>query len=154
MNKKRPFLKLAIQKIESLFYKNKDNPVILSDIKNELNHRKTSKAKALKDDVNKASESIDKSDILQQAENNSELLLKSISLVDFVKDYEVPVRLRNAIIAEADFIEFNSIYDFITSSKENQQHLNRLPKLEERGIKTSNPKILAVAESNYRVCNY
>ena len=51
MNKKRPFLKLAIQKIESLFSKNKDKPVVLSDIQNELSNRKTPRSKLLKNEV-------------------------------------------------------------------------------------------------------
>jgi len=47
----RPLSKLTIQRIESLFKGNKDKPVILNDIKNELSYRKTKKAKALKSEV-------------------------------------------------------------------------------------------------------
>jgi hypothetical protein len=48
---KRPFLQFAIQKIESLFQKGKDNPTLLRQIKNELEHRKSKRSKILKNKI-------------------------------------------------------------------------------------------------------
>jgi len=51
MSMKRPFLQFAIQKIESLFQKGKDNPTLLRQIKNELEHRKSKRSKTLKNKI-------------------------------------------------------------------------------------------------------
>jgi len=51
MSIKRPFLKFAINKIESLFEKDKDNPTLMRQIKDELEYRKTKRSKKLKKEV-------------------------------------------------------------------------------------------------------
>lgn len=71
-------------------------------------------------------------------------LLSCMTLKEFVKNNPVPVRVRNSILAVNDnFIEFDSVYDFISSSKENQQHLSRLPNF---GKKSLNDLISAIEE--------
>jgi hypothetical protein len=129
MNKKRPFLKLAIQKIESLFSKNKDNPVILSDIKDELSNRKTSRSKLLKNEVDKLHEISSNKDNKEkeQSGKNLEEFLKSISLEKFVLDYDVPIRLQHMILPELSFIKFNTIYDFTVATEDEKASLLRLP---------------------------
>ena len=51
MSIKRPFIRFAIDKIEFLFKKGKNNKILTQKIKNELEYRKTKKSKKLKDEV-------------------------------------------------------------------------------------------------------
>jgi hypothetical protein len=225
---KRPFLQFAIQKIESLFQKSKDNPTLLRQIKNELEHRKSKRSKTLKNKIDakivitdfdnfdkekaaaeakvleekriadekaaaevvakekaeaergaaqvkaaaeaKALEEKRIADEKSKAEATAERvakeklksrkqvkaglyedeidstlgstakigipaksdikledLLKSITLRDFVENDTVPVRLRNAIVREIDFIKFHTIYDFIISTDYEKKSLLQLP---------------------------
>ena len=128
MNKKRPFLKLAIQKIESLFSKNKDIPVILADIKDELSNRKTPRSKLLKNEVDKFNKiSSNKDNKKKRSGKNLEEFLKSITLKEFVLEYDVPIRLQHMILPELNFIKFNTIYDFIVATEDEKDSLLRLP---------------------------
>jgi len=136
MNKKRPFLKLAIQKIESLFSKNKDKPVVLSDIQNELSNRKTPRSKLLKNEVDNElhERSLKKNNKEEQSSKSLEEFLKSISLEDFVLYYDVPIRVQHAILSEPNFIKFNTIYDFIVSNDKDQQDLYKLPNFGKKSL--------------------
>ena len=167
MSMKRPFLQFAIQKIESLFQKGKENPTLLRQIKNELEHRKSKRSKTLKNkidakivitdfdnfDKEKAAteaksleekripdeksgtfDSTVNSDISEKSDINIEDLLRSIKLRDFAKTYDVPVRVKNVIIDEANFIKFETVYDFISSSKTDRIGLIELPNFGQKSL--------------------
>jgi hypothetical protein len=164
---KRPFLQFAIQKIESLFQKGKDNPTLMRQIKNELEHRKSKRSKILenridakivitdldnfdKEQAATESKSLEEkripdeksgtfdstvnSDISEKSDINIEDLLRSIKLRDFAKTYDVPVRVKNVIIEEANFIKFETVYDFISSSKTDRIGLIELPNFGQKSL--------------------
>jgi len=111
-----------------LFSKNKDNPVILADIKDELSNRKTPRSKLLKNEVDKLNDiSLNKGNEKKRRGKNLEEFLKSVTLKEFVLEYDVPIRLQHMILPELNFIKFNTIYDFIVSTEDERASLLRLP---------------------------
>jgi hypothetical protein len=176
MSIKRPFQKFVIQKIESLFQKDKDNPTLLRQIKNELEHRKSKRSKILKnkidakkvitdfnnldkekevvervvkeklksrkqvkvslyeDEIDDTLGSTVKIGALEKSDIKLENLLKSITLRDFVDNYSVSVRIRNAIVSEIDFIKFHTIYDFIISTDYEKESLLKLPRFGRKSL--------------------
>ena len=173
MSIKRPFIRFAIDKIEFLFKKGKNNKILTQKIKNELEYRKTKKSKKLKDEVSaitsnnlKKEEKNDKalkfkqddaskavlikeatreisnekeSEILHKVKESQSLddFLKTVTLKEYVRNNNVPVRVKNSILAVDEvFIGFDSIYSFITASKKNKAGLIR--RLEFFGEKSLN----------------
>ena len=90
MSLKRPFIRFAIDKIESLFKKGKNNKILTQQIKDELEYRKTKKSKKLKDEVNaitsnnlKKEEKIDKALKFKQDDASKAVLIKETTREDF-----------------------------------------------------------------------
>ncbi|MBT4763462.1 hypothetical protein HOO14_00410 [bacterium] len=181
MSIKRPFIRFAIDKIEFLFKKGKNNKILTQKIKNELEYRKTKKSKKLKDEVSaitsnnlKKEEKNDKalkfkqddaskavlikeatreisnekeSEILHKVKESQSLddFLKTVTLKEYVRNNNVPVRVKNSILAVDEvFIGFDSIYSFITASKKNKAGLIR--RLEFFGEKSLNHLVKSIEE--------
>ena len=54
--------------------------------------------------------------------------LRAISLKTFVKKYDVPIRIKNAIGAESDYFDFGTLHDFLNNN-DNYDLLRRTPNL-------------------------
>ena len=54
--------------------------------------------------------------------------LRAISLKTFVKNYDVPIRIKNAIGAESDYFDFGTLHDFLNNN-DNHYLLRRTPNL-------------------------
>ena len=54
--------------------------------------------------------------------------LRAISLKTFVKNYDVPIRIKNAIGAESDYFDFGTLHDFLNNN-DNHSLLRRVPNI-------------------------
>jgi len=63
----------------------------------------------------------------------SKINLNKISLKSFVKNNDIPIRIKNAIASESDYFDFGTLHDFVNNN-DNYTLLRRTPNLGKRSI--------------------
>ena len=108
---------------------------VLKDIEAELRSVKTKKPKLKKNRSTNKVESIS-SEIpdFSALDPVKKDVLKNITFYIFVKNYPVPIRVKNMILLNMELIVFNTVYDFISADLDVQESLLEIPKFGRKSL--------------------